>query len=220
MRRILARARLTDVKDKRTAIVEAGYDAMADRYLGWASRIEADPRERMLDEFAGRLRPGTHVLDLGCGAGVPSTRLLAGQFKVTGVDISGQQIARARRSVPHATFVHADMAVVEFRPSSFGGVTALYAVSHLPRELHGRLFERVARWLIPGGLFLATLGATDSPDWIGEWLDQPMFFSSFAADTYRGLLTSTGFELMIDEVLDTNEPEGPVPFLWVLGRRP
>ena len=31
--------------------------------------------------------------------------------------------------------------------------------------------------------------------------------------------SDAGFELLADEVVDTLEPEGPVPFLWVLGRR-
>jgi hypothetical protein len=98
-------------------------------------------------------------------------------------------------------------------------VIALYSVSHLPREEHASLFERVARWLRPDGLFLATLGASDSADWIGDWLGQPMFFSSFGADANRRLIEAAGFELVIDEVLDTIEPEGMVPFLWVLARK-
>ena len=71
----------------------------------------------------------------------------------------------------------------------------------------------------PGGVFLATLGAADSPDWTGEWLGRPMFFSAFDADTNRRLLAAAGFTLLIDEVIPTHEPEGSVDFLWVLARR-
>ncbi len=207
------------MKDPRKAIVAAGYDSSAERYLAWAVRIEADPREAMLDAFLARVRPGARVLDLGCGAGVPTTQELARQFEVTGIDISRRQVARARRNVPQAAFIEADIAEIEFAPGSFEGVTAFYAVSHLPREEHERLFARVVRWLVPGGLFLATLGATDSPDWIGDWLGRPMFFSNYPADVNRQLLRAAGFELLIDEVLETIEPDGPVPFLWVLARK-
>ena len=82
------------------------------------------------------------------------------------------------------------------------------------------MFRRVFRWLRPGGLFLATLGAEDSPDWVGEWLGEPMFFSSFDATENRRLMAAAGFDLVIAEVIDTPEPEGAVPFLWVLARRP
>jgi SAM-dependent methyltransferase len=204
--------------DHRKKLVADGYDAIVVRYLAWSSQIEVDPREPMLGEFLARTETGAHVLDLGCGAGVPSTKALANRFDVTGVDSSRAQIARARRNVPAARFLHGDMGEIEFAAGSFEGVTALYSISHLPREEHGLLFDRIARWLKPDGLFLASLGATDSPDWIGDWLGRPMFFSSFPADTNRALLMAAGFELLIDEVLETVEPEGPVPFHWVLAR--
>ena len=46
-----------------------------------------------------------------------------------------------------------------------------------------------------------------------------MFFSSHDAATNRRLLAAAGFELLVDEIVETREPEGPVPFLWVLARR-
>jgi SAM-dependent methyltransferase len=202
--------------DHRKAVVAQGYDSLGRDYMAWASGIRDDPRERMLEEFSARLPSGAGVLDLGCGTGLPSTKALAGRFVVTGVDISEGQVEAARRNVPEATFIHADMAQIDFPPGSFDGVTALYAISHLPRDEHGRLFQRIARWLVPGGLFLVTLGARDSPDWIGEWLGSPMFFSAYDADTNRRLLANAGFESLIDEVVETIEPDGPVPFLWIL----
>lgn len=202
--------------DRRKAVVAQGYDSLGRDYLAWASRIRDDPRERMLEEFSARMESGGRVLDIGCGAGLPSTKALAQRFVVTGVDISEGQIEAARSNVPEASFIHADIGEIDFPAGSFEGATALYAISHLPRDEHGRLFERVARWLVPGGLFLATLGASDAPDWIGDWLGRPMFFSAFDADANRRLLTDAGFELLIDEVIEAVEPEGPVPFLWVL----
>jgi SAM-dependent methyltransferase len=173
----------------------------------------------MLKEFSARLGSGARLLELGCGPGIPSTKALARRFKVTGVDISETQLEAARRSVPEGSFLRADLAEVDFPPESFDGVTAFYSISHVPRDEHGPLFERIARWVVPGGLFLATLGAGDSRDWIGESLGGPMFFSSYDADTNRRLLTAANFELLIDEIIETPEPEGPVPFLWVLARR-
>ena len=207
------------MSDPRKAIVERGYDALGQTYLSWASRITSDPRTRMLAAFSARLAGDARILDLGCGAGLPSTITLAERFDVTGVDISQGQIDSARRNVPTATFIKGDIAEVEFAPASFDGVTAFYAVSHLPRAEHERLFKRVADWLVPGGLFLATLGAHDSPDWVGPWLGRPMFFSSWDAAVNRGLVEGAGFQVLIDDVIDTLEPDGPVPFLWVLASR-
>ena len=207
------------MEDPRKAIVAAGYDNLAENYLDWAARVSDEPRVRLIAEFIGLLPPRSRVLDLGCGAGVPSTRELSRVFKVVGVDISEAQISAARQNVPEASFVHGDFAELRIPAGSFDGVTALYAISHLPREGHGDLFQRIAAWLVPGGRFLATLGASDSPDWVGPWLGVSMFFSSYGPLTNRRLLRTAGFELLIDEVRSIEEPEGPVAFEWVLAKK-
>jgi SAM-dependent methyltransferase len=145
--------------------------------------------------------------------------MLSSRYAVTGIDFSEVQIEAARENVPEASFLYADLIQIDFPPVSFDGVTAFYSIIHVPRDEHGPLFERIARWLVPGGPFLATLGSGDDPDWLGEWLGQPMFFSGFDADTSRRLIKAANFELLFDDVVDTPEPEGPVPFLWVLAKR-
>jgi cyclopropane fatty-acyl-phospholipid synthase-like methyltransferase len=158
------------------------------------------------------------VLDLGCGAGLPSMRRLAESFSVVGVDISAEQIARARRNVPGAQLLRADVREVDFRTASFDGVCALYSIAHVPREDHAGLFASVRRWLRPGGVFLASLGTGDLAAWSGEWLGVPMFFSSYSAAENRRLLAAAGLEAVRDEVVTMREPEGDATFLWVIGR--
>ncbi len=208
------------MKDARKRIVASGYDRIADRYGEWGAGVTDDSRNRMVARFSGVLPDGARVLDLGCGSGIPSTVQLAERFSVVGVDISAAQVERARRNVPRAELIHGDITEVDFAAASFDGVVSLYAVSHVPREAHARLFTRIFAWLRPGGRLLATLGATDAPDWKGAWLGVPMFFSSHDADENRRILRSAGFELEVDDVLTTHEPEGDVSFLWVLARKP
>ena len=206
--------------DPRKRIVARGYDRIARRYLDWGKTIDGDPRHDLLARFAGDLEDGARVLELGSGAGVPSTKELARRFRVVGVDISAAQIELARRQVPGAEFLQADFTESQFADASFDGVAALYAIPHVPREQHGRLFADVFRWLVPGGLFLATLGAAESADWLGPWLGEEMFFSGYGAEDNRRLLRAAGFELLLDDVLVTPEPEGDVKFLWVIARKP
>ena len=99
---------MSDITDKRKQVVAAGYDRMAERYGKWAGAIEGDPRDRMLARFSDRLPTGARILELGCGAGVPSTQRLAERFEVVGVDISGSQLELARRNVLGAEFIHGD----------------------------------------------------------------------------------------------------------------
>jgi SAM-dependent methyltransferase len=201
-------------------MVEAGYDTMAERYLVWGRDVEGDPRARFLDELAARLPERARVLDLGCGAGIPSTKKLAERFDVVGADISEVQLRLARANVAGATFIRSDLPELDFPDESFAGITAFYSISHLPRDEHRGLFRQIVRWLKPGGFFLATLGADDIPDRTGEWLGVPMFFSSFDADTNRRLIEAAGLSVALDEVVSSREPEGEVAFLWLLAQKP
>ena len=205
--------------DARTQTVARGYDEIADRFAEWVTEIEDDPRRRFRQELFDRLTRGARVLELGCGAGTSDTHLLAERFRVTGVDISAEQIQRARTNVPGAEFVQADMTELELPAGSFDAVAAFYSFNHVPRDLLGGLFSRIHGWLAPGGLFLTALGAGDLEGWTGEWLGTTMYFSGWRPETNRELLQEAGFKLPIDEVVEMREPEGVVAFHWVLAER-
>jgi SAM-dependent methyltransferase len=180
-----------------TQIVRDGYDAIAERWESWSAQVANDPRRAWLDSLVQLLPPDASV----------------------GVDISAEQLRRARARVPEATFVEADVTTVELTPESVDAVVALYVFNHVPRELLGAIFERIRSWLRPGGHFLATLGAGDTDAWRGEWLGVPMFFSSYPPERNSELLRHAGLELVRDECVTIDEPEGPVTFQWVLARR-
>jgi SAM-dependent methyltransferase len=209
------------VTDERKRIVQSAYETLGSRFGEWGEQVEGDPWERFLGELADRLPQGGRVLDLGCGNGAKIARL-GGTFELTAVDLSEEQLGLARASLPGATLLCSDFVELDFEPGTFDAVTALYSIVHVPREEHRDLFGQIARWLRPGGLFLASLGHVGGPDRTYEWLGVEMFFSSFDADTSRRLLRDAGFELELDELVWMREPDpqGEVAFLWVLARRP
>ena len=122
------------------------------------------------------------MLELGCGAGVPDTQRLAARFQVTGVDISVEQLRRARAAVPTAEFIEADFTALELAPESFDAVVSFYAFNHVPRELLAPTCARIRHWLVPAGLFMTALGVSDTEAWTGDWLGAPMFFSASTRD--------------------------------------
>jgi SAM-dependent methyltransferase len=207
------------VSDERIRVVERAYDALADRFLEWSQAVEGDPRPRLVERFMMGLPDGAAVIDLGCGAGVPTTARLAERFAVTGVDISAEQLRRARALVPKARFVRADMTEYDPGEASFDGVTACYSLTHLPADRQPAMLRRIAGWLRPGGLVLASLG-TGGGDWSGEWLGVPMFFSSIEPDAARAALVDAGLALELDETVTIREPEGEATFLWLMATRP
>lgn len=200
--------------------METGYDRIAARHLAWISQIRGDPRLRFLHDLMARLPARPAVLDLGCGAGIPCTALLAERGDVTGVDLSGSQLGLARQNVPSARFIQADMTTVELPAAGFDAVTAFYSIVHVPRTQHGSLFQRIAAWLRPGGHFLASLGCGADDGTVEPWLGEPMYFSSHDEHTTRRLIAEAGLAVLTDEAVTMQEPEGPATFQWVIAAKP
>jgi cyclopropane fatty-acyl-phospholipid synthase-like methyltransferase len=122
--------------------VETGYNRIAERYLAMKDR--EDPATlAILEDLARDLPPGSPVLDLGCGAGVPVTRWLARRFAVTGVDVSARQLELASRHIPAANFVKVDMTDLDFAPESFDAVVAFHSIIHVPRVEHPALLGKI-----------------------------------------------------------------------------
>jgi len=200
-------------------LVRAGYDAIGPGYAAWAATVRS-PVARYLDELDARLADGSRVLDLGCGPGVPAARLAA-RHRLTCVDFSAAQLELARGAVPDATFVEADMTALELPARSFDAAIALYSILHVPPDEQPPLLRRIAGWLEPGGLFLATLGVGHSPAVLDpDWLGAPMFSSSLGAQAYLELFPESGFEVLASNLETQPEHQVTVAFLWMLaGRR-
>jgi cyclopropane fatty-acyl-phospholipid synthase-like methyltransferase len=207
--------------DRPQDVVARGYDAGADRFAAWQKQITGSTRLERLEALLALLPNRPDVLELGSGAGVLSTRLLAERANLVGVDISAEQVRRARKRVPGVRFLHADFTELVLEPSSFDAVVSFYVFNHVPREALGPLLGRIAAWLRPGGYLLASFGASDLPDWYGEWLDGvETFFSGYEPDVTLRLVRETGLAVMRDELETIVEPEGEATFLWVLARSP
>ena len=202
-------------------IVARGYDRIAERYAAWTGETWQGDRARFGGLLFERLPPGAAVLDLGCGTGVPVARELATRFAVTGVDLSPRSIALAKRNVPSATFLQADMSTLDFPPGSFDAVVAFYSIIHVPRAEHPALLRAIASWLRPGGLFIGSLGAGESDNWYeDDWLGAPMYWSHFDAAANLRLLETAGLRLLLAEETTKDEDGVPATFLWVVAQKP
>lgn len=198
------------------SIVRRGYDLLSRAYR--ADDADDGVYADWLEILEARVAPGSPVLDLGCGCGVPVARRLARQYVVTGVDFSAVQIERARQLVPTAIFVCADMTTLRFPNESFGAITCFFALIHLPLDEQPPLLRDVARWLRPGGLLAASVGFGSwtglEKDWLGV-SGGDMWWSHADAETYRRWLGEAGLHLEIE----TFVPEGDGGHTFVLARR-
>ncbi len=186
-------------------VVQRGYDTVSHRYRGDDDTPEHYPTWLRL--LSDSIPEQADVLDLGCGCGVPMARDLTERgHRVLGVDLSAVQISRARRLVPGAEFRQADAVELAPAPDSLDAIVCLYVLIHLPRSEQETLIHRFGTWLRPGGILLATVGATAGTGTDPNWLDGgvPMWWDHPDADTYRTWLAGAGFTIDRDEFV----PEG------------
>jgi 2-polyprenyl-3-methyl-5-hydroxy-6-metoxy-1,4-benzoquinol methylase len=182
----------------RKEIVRQGYDKVSYAYRNERGDDEFSDYASWLAELTALVPSAAAILDLGCGCGVPVAQSLARDYAVTGVDISPVQIERARRTVPHATFVCADMSEVDFPARSFAAIVSFYAIIHLPLSEQPGLLARIHQWLEPHGYAMLIVG---SESWTGveeDWLGvagATMYWSHADSRTYQSWLTQLGFSI-------------------------
>ena len=78
------------------------------------------------------LKPGSTVLDAGCGTGAHTARFAERGFSCTGVDISDHAICMASAKVPDAKFLSAPLEALPFSSESFDCVHSRGVLMHIP----------------------------------------------------------------------------------------
>ena len=109
-------------------------------------------------------REGVSVLDLGCGTGKLTARILEAGHPVTAVDFSGQMLQAAAHNAPGATFVQGELAKVPdlLAGQTFDCIIAVYALHHLPDAEKYALLTALREHLNPEGVIV--LGDVSFPD--------------------------------------------------------
>lgn len=92
---------------------------------------------------------------------------------------------------------------------------------HVPRDEHSVVLSRVASWLRPGGVLIATMAAGEGGEGReSDWLGAPMYWSNWDARTSLRLVEEAGFAIVRSTTEQTMEDDRPIPFLWLVGRTP
>lgn len=129
------------------------YDGLADWYDQEIRDLSITPIA--IDHLTSLLGPGSgSCLDLGCGTGIAIPSLAKLGWKVTGVDVSEDQLRVARQRVGDSAveFKKADAAALPFPDESFDAVVSLF--THTDFDDPARVFAEVHRVLREGGRFV------------------------------------------------------------------
>jgi ubiquinone/menaquinone biosynthesis C-methylase UbiE len=148
--------------------------------------------------MAAQLPPDAHILDLGCGNGVPlAEALVKAGYQVTGLDSSIGMLERFRRNLPHTNAIHGDARDCPFPDESFDAAISVGMLFHLPPKEQPGVFASVWRVLKQGALFLFTAAQIEnaSEEGITGTMDG-VTFHYYALPDYRELIAEHGFSLI------------------------
>ena len=108
-------------------------------------------------------RPAGDALDFGCGVGRLSQALASHFDRVTGVDISREMLAHARRHNRHGervTYIeNTEPSLARFADGSFAFVLSLITLQHIAPEYSCRYVEEFIRTCASGGVVVFQLPA-------------------------------------------------------------
>ncbi|MGM1063976.1 SAM-dependent methyltransferase [Saccharothrix sp. Mg75] len=163
--------------------IGAGYDRFTDLYgivigdvglhIGqWSEPGAREPASTLAD-LANRaqerqtehhirtlgLRAGEHLLDIGCGTGMPAVRVAQRTGgRVTGINVSREHLARAGETAraegvaDRVSFRYGDAMALDFPDGSFDAALSIDVHAHLSDRQEA--FREAFRVLRPGGHFL------------------------------------------------------------------
>jgi SAM-dependent methyltransferase len=105
--------------------------------------------------FAARWAVGRRVLDVACGEGYGTALLAQVAARATGIDLSQEAIAHARRAyagMPNLQFARASCTGLPLADGSVDLAVSFETIEHI--EAQARFLDELARVLKPGGLLL------------------------------------------------------------------
>jgi SAM-dependent methyltransferase len=204
-------------------LVRASYDRVAGRYVELGmGELGPEPWLRAgLAAFAEGVRGLGPVLDVGCGPGHVTAHLAGLGLDVSGVDLSPEMVAHARRRYPRLRFEVASATELDLAPASLGGVLGWWSLFNLPRDVLPGVLAMYATALAPGGQALIGTHVGDGDVQRTEaYGGVPVSWTThlWQPEQLVDLLTAAGLEV----VCQLRFPEQPParPQVLVAARRP
>lgn len=174
-----------------------GYEGVAAEFLAGRGRAPSTAiGTTRVREWARTLPHGAAVLDLGCGSGLPITKVLIDEgLSLHAIDAAPSLVAAFARNFPRVPVACESVTESSFFGRTFDGVVAWGLMFLLSPREQRRLIRRIADILVPDGRLLFTSVA------------QPLVWNdamtgresrSLGAAEYRTLLASAGLAVVAE----------------------
>jgi 2-polyprenyl-3-methyl-5-hydroxy-6-metoxy-1,4-benzoquinol methylase len=129
------------------------YNQIAEQsFIEWFNNETLLP---LLREFIGLLPNNPKVLDLGCGTGGESKRLINLGANITGIDISSNSISFAKEHLPEGVFINDDIIKHRFDKNEFDGVLDSACLFHFPENEQNEILNNIHAYIKDDGILLS-----------------------------------------------------------------
>ncbi|GAA3334677.1 hypothetical protein GCM10020358_00030 [Amorphoplanes nipponensis] len=197
-----------------------GWGALAEEY---ADRFRGDLTGRIWDRallsgFAELVRaaPGP-VVEVGSGPGDTAAYLHGLGLDITGIDLSPEMVAVARRDHPQVRFEVGSMTALAVPDASLAGLVAWYSVINVPDEHLPAVFAEFHRVLAPGAPVILAFQSGDEVRVIRD-----ITFHRRRPEAVTALLAEAGLEPVLRTVREPAEyptQVEEVPQAYLVARR-
>ncbi len=179
-----------------------GYEGIAEHFVRGRGRAVNGIGSSTVRGWVKSLSPGSVVLDIGCGTGIPVSKILIDEgMTVYGVDASPTLAKTFHQNFPDMPIACETVEESSFFNRQFDAIISWGLMFILSVESQMMLIKKAANALQPGGKFLFT-ATYDANAWNDGMTDQPSI--SLGADKYRKLIAAAGLSL-IEEFEDEGE---------------
>ena len=183
----------------------AYYNQHAETFMFDTLSVEFSDQQEMLLKY---LKPGSHILDLGCGAGRDSKAFIEKGFKVTALDGSKELCKIASdyigQEVVCKTFEELD------DNNTYDAVWACASLLHVPMQRLTVVIANIEKALKPGGYLYASF---KYGDFEGE--RKGRHFTNLTEDRFKKLVDRFDSLEVIEMTLSSDVREGRKDEKWL-----
>lgn len=183
---------------------------------------------KLVERTKKYLAANATVLDYGCATGTIALELAGSVQAVSGIDISSNMIAVARRragerALRNVSFTHATIFDETLNQAAFDTILA-FSILHLV-ENPSAAVQRIHRLLKPGGTFIASTPCLGEKTAVSVLLNLPIFLLSkigvlprisfFSAAGLAAVMTNEQFQIVETEFLSVR----PITEYFIVARK-
>ena len=170
------------------------YDKNAEAFAKSTEEIEFSEIQGM---FLSELKPGTSILDFGCGSGRDTRYFLRKGYQVTAIDGSGElcRIAERNTGIPVRNIDFNDFD----ESDQYDGIWACSSILHLPEKILKNVMVHMEKALHNSGIIYASFKYGDF-----SGMRNGRYFTDFAEESFKTFIGEVEL-LAVEKIWVTND---------------